>query len=245
MRREGLHDLEWILGHDWPTDKKGAYAILSERAKQVDCTANISEPTSIVAVEAAYGHGGASVYAAAIALTFPDLQEVERSYFHLPTEFPYIPGLFYFREGPALVNALLAMKTDPDLIMVSGHGIAHPKQCGIASHIGMSFDKPTIGVARRLLTGTHRPVKETKGSSQPIRQGQTELGVAYRSKDNVKPIFISPGHQCDLAFARNIVVRCLRGYRLPEPLRFAHLLANKHKRYVERDNRNKQPDPAP
>jgi len=209
----------------------------------VDISANMNEPELIAAVETAYGYGGEIAYAAAVVLTFPDMKEVERNLVHCRTEFPYIPGLFYFREGPSLVAALAGLESDPDLIMVSGHGIAHPRQCGIASHIGIDFERPTIGCARRLLHGRHRPVGETKGSRETIKNRDAEIGIAFRSKDNVKPIYISPGHLCDLRLSREFVVRCLRGYRLPEPLRFAHLMANKHKRYMEKDDKTNPPEP--
>lgn len=204
-----------------------------KRLDLVDCAGNTREPGLITAVEAAYGYGGKRVYGAAVTFTFPDLSEVDHSLADADVAFPYIPGLFYFREGPVLVAALKGLTQESDLIIVSGHGVAHPRQCGMACHIGLDFDKPTIGCARRLLCGTHRPLDETKGSSQPIRHKDHEIGLAYRSKDGVKPIYLSAGHLCDLPFARDIVVRSLRGFRLPEPLRAAHLRANKHKRYIE------------
>ena len=232
--------MKWVNSHEWPESRQDAYTLQDARARQVDISANVNEPELIAAVETAYGYGGEIAYAAAVVLSFPEMKEVERSLVHCPTKFPYIPGLFYFREGPSLVSALSQLQTEPDLIMVSGHGIAHPRQCGMASHIGIDFDKPTIGCARRLLHGKHRPVGETKGSREVIKHRDLELGVAYRSKDKVKPIYISPGHLCDLTLSRDLVVRCLRGYRLPEPLRLAHLLANKHKRHMEKgDKKNR------
>ena len=225
--------VDWVNRHDWPRSRAEAYAFQDQRREQVICAGNTREPSLIAAVEAAYGHGGETAYAAAVVFSFPELEEVDRSLAYSPARFEYIPGLFYYREGPVLVKALEGLQAKPDLVIVSGHGIAHPRRCGIASHLGLDFDTTTIGCARRLLCGTHRPLDESKGSLQSIRHREAEVGVAYRSKDGVKPIFISPGHRCDLSFARDIVVRCLRGYRLPEPLRAAHLRANKHKRYIE------------
>jgi deoxyribonuclease V len=230
-----------VNSHKWPKTKQEAYALQDERARQVDISANMNEPELIAAVETAYGYGGETAYAAAVVVAFPEMKEVERSLVHCRTEFPYIPGLFYFREGPSLVAALSQLANEPDLIFVSGHGIAHPRLCGIASHIGINFDRASVGCARRLLHGKHRPLDDTKGSYQTIKHHDTEIGVAYRSKDKVKPIYISPGHMCDHRLSREFVVRCLRGYRLPEPLRLAHLMANKHKRYMEKGDKNKQP----
>jgi deoxyribonuclease V len=225
--------VQWVDRHEWPITKAEANIIQDRRALRVNCAGNTSEPTLIAAAEVAYGERSEVAYAAAVVFTFPELREIERSVCHAPVAFPYIPGLFYFREGPALVQALMGLESNPDLIMISGHGIAHPGKCGMASHIGLDFGKPAIGCARRMLVGTHRPVDTAKGSMQPIRHKDSEVGVAYRSREGVKPIFISPGHLCDLRFARDIVVRSLRGYRLPEPLRSAHLRANKYKRYIE------------
>ncbi len=235
--------MKWVNSHEWPKTKQDAYTMQDARARLVDISANMNEPELIAAVETAYGYAGETAYAAAVVLTFPEMKEVERSLVHCRTEFPYIPGLFYFREGPSLIAALSNLESEPDLIMVSGHGIAHPRQCGIACHIGIGFERATIGCARRLLYGRHRPLDEAKGSSHMIRNKDADIGVAYRSKDKVKPIYISPGHMCDHRLSRDLVVRCLRGYRLPEPLRIAHLMANKHKRYLEKGEKKNRPAP--
>jgi deoxyribonuclease V len=152
--------------------------------------------------------------------------------------FPYHPGLLFYREGPVILEALGKLESDVNVLVLPSHGLAHPRRCGLACHVGLAFDRPAVGCARKILAGEYRPVELARGSFQPIRMRGQDVGVAYRSKDNVKPIFISPGHKCDLAFSRDIIVRCLRGFRFPEPLRVAHLLANKHKRNVEKAVRN-------
>ena len=220
--------------HDWPTDKHGAVQLQKEIAKSIKRHGNMVEPTLIAAVDTAYGFQGIKLYAAAAVLSFPTLEEVERSFHCENIGFPYHPGLFYFREGPAVIGALSRLKCEPDVVIVHGHGAAHPRRCGVASHVGYYFDKPSVGCARRLLVGHHRPIPDPKGNHQPVQLGSEIVGTAYRSKDKVKPIFISAGHLCDLNFAQDIVVRCLRGFRLPEPLRLAHLLANKYKRKEEK-----------
>jgi deoxyribonuclease V len=177
------------------------------------------------------------LYACGVIMTFPELREVERVFAQGPPGFPYVPGMLYFREGPVLSQTLNNLTQTPDLIIVHGHGTAHPLRCGLASHLGVVFEVPTVGCCRRLLSGRHREVPEVKGSSQPILLGSRQVGLAYRSKDNVKPIFISPGHLCDLPTALDIIKRCLRGFRQPEPLRLAHRMANKHKRRTEKKNR--------
>lgn len=221
--------------HDWPSDRAQALQIQQQLAPEVVSSRAAEPPGLIVACETSYGIEGRYLYAAAVVMTFPDLEEVERSYFTAPVQFAYFPGLLYFREGPAITGALARLSSNPDLLILNGHGIAHPKRCGMASLVGVSFDIRSVGCARQLLAGHHYPVGETRGSYQPIRLTGQEVGVAYRSKDKVKPLFISPGHKCDLTFARDIIVKCLRGFRLPEPLRVAHLLANKARQRAERD----------
>lgn len=224
--------------HSWPKTKFEAISFQKEMSDLVDLQGNNNEPTLIAAVDTAYGYAGEKLYAAAVVITYPKLQEVERAYHFDSIDFPYHPGLFYFREGPVILEVLDKLENQPDLLIIHGHGIAHPKRIGMACHVGLDFDLPTIGCARKLLAGTHRPVGEAKGSSRSILLNSKEVGLAYRSKDKVKPIFISPGYKCDLTFARDIIVKCLRGYRLPEPLRMAHLFANKFKRYNEKEQKS-------
>lgn len=194
----------------------------------------VDEPGLITAVDSAYGYGGEMIFSSAVVTTFPEIEEVERTLHSEKVTFPHDSSLLYFREGPAIIEALAQLDSDPDLIIVHGHGLAHPRRCGLASLIGLAFDRPTIGCARKLLAGRVREVPPAKGTSQPILDRHEEVGIAYRSKENVKCLFISPGHDIDLTQARDYVVRNLRGYRLPEPLRLAHLYANKFRRKEER-----------
>ncbi len=219
--------------HEWPATREEAYDIQTHLCAQIEIHPNSELPKTIAAVETAYGFGGQVLYGAAVIVSFPEFHEIERAYFHAEVTFPYVPGLFYFREGPVAIEALSRLENDADLIIVSAHGLAHPRKCGMACFVGLAFDTPTIGCSRRLLAGAHRPVGESKGSSQPIVLLNEEVGVAYRSKDKVKPIFVSPGHKCDIPFSHDMIMKCLRGYRLPEPLRLAHMLANKYQHRFE------------
>ena len=142
--------------------------------------------------------------------------------------------MFFFREGQTIIKAFEKLENEPDLLMVHGHGISHPVRFGMASHIGLIFNKPTIGCCRKLLVGKHREVDDSKGSFQIISYQNKEVGYAYRSKDSVKPIFISPGHLISLEQSKEYIVRNLRGFRLPEPLRSAHKFANKFRRQIEK-----------
>jgi deoxyribonuclease V len=222
--------------HDWPVERHLAPTLQQQFASEVVTHGNAQEPAVIAAVEAAYGFEARRVYAAAVLMEFPNLEEIESAAAESLTTFPYQPGLLYFREGEAILKALEQLSEVPDLIIVHGHGLAHPKFCGMACHVGVEFDIPTIGCARRLLAGNHRPLGEKRGTSQPLMIDGREVGRVYRSKDAVKPIYISPGYKCDLKYSVDIIVRCLRGYRFPEPLRRAHSLANRFKRSRERQD---------
>ena len=217
----------------WPVTRAEAAALQTALAREIRIAPAASEPRLIAAVDTAYGRDGKRIYAAAVVVRYPGLEPVDRAEGCAPAIFPYVPGLLFFREGPAVIAALHRLATEPDMLMILGHGLAHPARCGMAGLLGVLFNRPSTGCSRKLLAGTHRPVADAKGSWEPIRIEGAEVGCAYRSKDRVKPIFVSPGHGCDLAGARELVVRCLRDYRLPEPLRLAHVFANKYKRYQE------------
>lgn len=188
----------------------------------------------VVAVDTAYGLDGKVLYATAVAMSWPNLKLIEQVSHNAETDFPHQPEMIFFREGPLIAETLSQLNCEPDLIIINGHGQSHPDGCGLAGHIGLLFDRPTIGCARRLLVGRHYPLDEAKGAHQFIRYHGQRVGVAYRTKDSVKPVFISAGHLCHLDYAQRLVVSMLRGFRQPEPLRLAHLEANKYKRKLEK-----------
>ena len=225
----------------WPQSGDEALKMQKEMAGSVDLLGNFENMKLIAAVDTAYGKNAELLYAAVVVMSYPDIEEVERSFQYDSVTFPYIPGLFFYREGPTMLKALAKLECDPDLIIVHGHGVAHPRRCGIATQIGIATDKPTIGCARKLLCGRHRPVSQARGSCERITFQSKEVGLAYRSKENVKEIFISPGHKCGLDQVRDIIVTNLRGFRLPEPLRLAHLFANKFRRRMENKTNSRHP----
>ena len=231
--------MKWIHTHSWPTTKSAAYDLEESRLALLSPEEPLPQPKVLAAVEATYGHGAESIFAAAAVMSYPELEPIERTLCHLPVDFPYIPGLFYYREGPVMVEVLRKLTHQPDVILVSGHGRAHPRRLGLACQIGISFDTPTIGCARRLLIGRHQPVGETRGNMETIVHRGDTIGVAYRSKDSVKPIFISAGHRSDTDTAAATIARTINGFRLPEPLRLVHNLANRHKRNVEKSPQQK------
>jgi len=171
------------------------------------------------------------IYAAAVVLAYPSLQIEETTSVSERQTFPYVPGLLGFREAPALIKAYHDLTVKPDLIMVDGHGISHPRGLGIASHIGVLLDIPTIGVAKSILVGRPaEPVGREVGSCAPLLWKGKTLGMVIRTKRGSNPLIISVGHKFTLESAVELVMSCLRKYRLPEPTRQAHLAANRHRR---------------
>lgn len=164
--------------------------------------------------------------AAVAVLSFPSLELVESAIAQIPTTFPYVPGFLSFREIPAIVEALKKIQTTPDLILCDGQGLAHPRRLGLACHLGVLLDIPTIGVAKSLLVGKHEELPLDKGSWQPLIDGDETIGLVLRSRTKVKPIYISIGHKISLPTAKDYVMQCLTKYRLPETTRWADKLAS-------------------
>jgi deoxyribonuclease V len=179
--------------------------------------------TTIAGVDASFGKE--VIYAAAVLLDYPSLELVEQVTAQLPLSFPYVPGLLSFREAPAVLAALERLPAQPDVLLVDGHGYAHPRRFGLACHLGVWLDIPTIGCAKSILAGGHDPLGETVGSTAELLEGEEVIGLAVRTRQNVKPMYISIGHRVDLDSARRMVLSCTLGYRLPEPSRLAHKLA--------------------
>lgn len=166
--------------------------------------------------------------AAIVVLGFPELSLLEGVTAEIPLVFPYIPGLLTFREGPAVLAAWEKLARKPDLLMFDGQGIAHPRGIGIASQMGLWLDRPTIGVAKSRLYGRHAEVGPQPGEVAGLydqRQPEKTIGGVARTKKNTRPLYISPGHLIDVQHAVDFVLRCVRGYRLPEPTRWAHNIA--------------------
>jgi len=184
----------------------------------------------IAGVDAAYQKDGARVYGAAVLLSWPELTVVETAGVSGPVLYPYIPGLLSLREAPILAAALRRLRQRPDVILVDGQGIAHPRGLGLASHVGLLVQRPTIGCAKSRLWGHFEELGEEKGSVCPLLADGVELGWVLRSRRRCRPLFISPGHLITVAESLEVVKTCLGAYRLPLPLRAAHLLSNRLRR---------------
>jgi deoxyribonuclease V len=216
--------------HPFDLTPAGAARLQEELSVQVRRSGDPGTISLVAGADASYAKGSNVIFAAVVVLSYPDLTVVERVRARTTTTFPYIPGLLTFREGPGLLEAFAQVRSDPDVIFFDGQGIAHPRGLGIASHMGVLLDRPTIGVAKNLLVGSAAEPGTQRGATSPIlRDGET-IGMAVRTKERVKPVYVSVGHAIDLALAVDLVLATDRGYRLPEPTRQAHLSANEVRR---------------
>jgi len=183
----------------------------------------------IAGVDIAYSNDKRVAFVAIPILKYPELELVDIILSTDEVRFPYIPGYLAFREAPAILKALSRVKTRIDLIMIDGHGIAHPRRIGIASHIGVIKDIPTIGVAKSLLVGKFEEPGYKRGSYSLLKDGDEVIGVTLRTRDGAKPVFVSIGHRVSLDSAITITLKSTKGYRIPEPTRIAHIEVGKLK----------------
>lgn len=212
--------------HSWSLTPKEAIALQQQLRPFVRVEDDFGEIRTVAGVDVGFEDSNTITRAAVAVLDFPSLTLRESSIARQPTRFPYVPGLLSFREIPAVLEALEQLNELPDMLLCDGQGIAHPRRLGIASHLGLLIDRPTIGVGKSRLIGTHEEPGVVKGQWQPLIDKDEEVGCVLRSRTNVKPLYISPGHRVGLTSAREWVMRCLIKYRLPETTRWAHRLAS-------------------
>jgi len=191
----------------------------------VSRSGEVESPRFIAGVDISVKREGGQATGAVVILQYPELRVLEVKVIGGRLDFPYIPGLLSFRESPLMLAACQELTLVPDLILVDGQGIAHPRRMGLASHLGLFLDAPTIGCAKSLLCGQHEVPGEEPGSYAEIRDGEEVIGAALRTKPGVNPVYVSIGHKVSLESAIYWVLKCCRGYRLPEPARLAHLAA--------------------
>jgi deoxyribonuclease V len=180
---------------------------------------------TIAACDVAYSEDTA--YGVVVVFSYPDLEEKEKAEAKEKVPFPYVPGYLTFREGPVLLKAFAKLKTVPDVVLFDGQGIAHPRRMGEAAHLGILLNCPSIGCAKSRLYGEYREPGKEKGSYSYLLADGERVGAALRSRDNTRPIFVSPGYKIDLKSSIEIVLECTGKYRIPDPLRFAHQLSVK------------------
>ena len=211
--------------HSWGVGIAEAKDIQRSLAGKVSRSGELGSPRFIAGVDISVKREAGQATGAVVILEYPDLRVVEVKVIGGRLDFPYIPGLLSFREAPMVLAACQELTIVPDLILVDGQGVAHPRRMGLASHLGLFLDTPTIGCAKSLLCGQHEVPDEEPGSYAEIVDGGEIIGAALRTKLNVKPVYISIGHKLSLESAIYWVLKCCRGYRLPEPARLAHLAA--------------------
>ncbi len=216
--------------HSWNLSLDEAVAIQEKLQPEVITQDQFKEPIKYVAgVDMGFEDDGRISRAAVAVLSFPDLELRDTSIVRRPTSFPYIPGFLSFREIPALLDALEKITITPDIIFCDGQGIAHPRRFGIACHLGLFVDLPTVGVAKSLFVGKHEELPQTRGSWQALIYETETVGAALRTRDGVKPVYVSSGHRISLTTAIDYVLRCTPQYRLPETTRVADRLASSTK----------------
>ncbi|MEM1368003.1 MAG: deoxyribonuclease V [Cyanobacteria bacterium P01_H01_bin.15] len=216
-----------IQSHPWPNDAEAAAKIQNQLRSQVIKTDQFSEIKTVAGVDVGFEDDYAITRAAVVVLSYPGLLLLDSAIARKPTTFPYIPGFLSFREVPAILEAIEQLKTLPDLFMCDGQGYAHPRRFGIGCHLGVLLDLPTLGVAKSILVGKHAELPQTKGSWQPLIHREEVVGAALRSREKVKPIYISLGHKISLETSIQIVTNCLTRYKLPETTRQADKLASR------------------
>ena len=211
--------------HSWQVSITQALEIQQRLAAQVSKRSEVTTPRFIAGVDISVGKGEGMATGAVVVLQYPELSVVETKVARGKLDFPYIPGLLSFRESPLTLAACQKLTITPDLILVDGQGIAHPRRLGLASHLGLLLNTPTIGCAKSRLCGSHEAPRIEPGSYAEVVDRGEIIGAALRTKLGVKPVYVSIGHKIDLQTAIYWVMNCCRGYRLPEPTRLAHLAA--------------------
>ena len=225
MKCSIIQDMRVQALHGWKVSVARAREIQLSLAKRVVTENEVIDPCLVAGVDISAPDTQGVARGAVVILRYPEFNIVEVEVAEDKIAFPYIPGLLSFRESPLILAACEKLHNIPDLVLVDGHGIAHPRRFGLASHLGLSLNLPTVGCAKSILCGRHRPVAEEAGSHAELLDNGELIGAALRTKSRVRPVYVSVGHRIDLASALQWVIRCCHGYRLPEATRLAHLAA--------------------
>jgi len=217
--------VELTVSHRWDLTIGEARALQAQLASKVITHATFDPESvrTVAGVDVGFRDGVAR--AAVVVLSYPDLTPIDCAVAELEAAFPYVPGLLAFREGPAVLAAVKGLRVWPDLLLFDAQGIAHPARLGLASHLGVLFDWPSIGCAKSRLVGMGAEPPDIAGAWAPLNDGDQTIGAMVRSRRGCKPLYVSIGHRIDLATAIDWVQRCTRGHRLPETTRLAHRAA--------------------
>ena len=209
--------------HSWNLSPKQATALQKRLASRVILKPLPEEIAVVAGADVGYSRGHARAVAAVATYTYPGLELRELVLFQGKFSYPYVPGLLSFREIPLLLEAFERLGEEPDVVLCDGQGTAHPLRLGLASHLGLWLNVPTVGCAKMRLVGTHGKVGPKKGQYSSLWYRNERVGVVLRTRTKVKPLYVSPGHLAEVKSSRRLVERCCTKYRLPEPIRRAHL----------------------
>lgn len=227
-------DFERITDPEYKPLYQEAVTIQRELQKRVITQNSFQEINTIAGVDLAQLEGREQLICGILVYTFPELVEIERSFAIVRAAIPYIPGLLAFREAPAIIMTAKQLQTKPDLLMVDGQGIAHPRGCGIASHVGVILDMPSIGVAKKRLYGKYQEPGGVRGDWTELSSDTGKsLGAVLRTKNKTRPVFVSIGHKIDLRTSINVTLQCANGFRIPEPTRQADKFVAELKRKIQ------------
>ena len=215
--------------HSWNVSPNEASAIQLNLREKVAVSSYTDYPRLIAGTAVTLDPSNETIHAGLVVLQYPGMGLVEQYAVSEGVKFPYISGLLAFREGPPLMRLFLKVEHKPDIIFFHSHGQAHPRRFGLASHVGVLLDTPSIGVSKRILVGEHKSLKQEKGGFAHILYRDDEVGLAIRTKEGVDPLYLSVGHKVDSLSAMQLLLACVSTYRLPEPLRLAQLAVNSHK----------------
>ena len=213
--------------HDWNIGIQQARQIQSRLARQLIIRGKPDRLIRVAGADVSYSQSDGRLWACVVVLDMTTWEVVEEQWSEREIMIPYIPGYLSFREMPALVSAFEKVASSPDAVILDGQGTAHPRRMGIAAHVGLFLDVPTIGCAKSRLVGDFEPVGTTRGSRSELRMKGSTIGWVLRTREGVKPVFVSPGHRIGLNEAADVILRCCRSYRLPEPIRKAHHLTQR------------------
>jgi deoxyribonuclease V len=215
--------------HPWPTTSKEAIALQRELAGRILLTPIPAGVSLLAGLDISISHGGSHLFAGVVVWDRRLRTVVETQVVRVACAFPYVPGLLSFREIPGVIEVVRRLETRPDVFLFDGQGLAHPRRIGLASHAGLWLGVPTVGCAKSRLCGVHREPGLRRNSAARLMLDGEQVGVVLRTRDGVKPLYISPGHLCDLASARRIALSAATRFRLPEPTRLAHQLVTRAK----------------